>query len=255
MISPAASHRVIGVLIPLAVWLFLWPATVKASTFHVTPIRIFLSPRIPSVLLTVRNDSTEKLRFQVGAFAWDQNLRGEMVLNPTDDIVVFPSLLSLGPGEERKLRVGTVAPFEVKEKSYRIFVEELPVFTKKEKNQVRILTRMGIPVFLQSAQQLIDGGIESLAIRRGQLSFQVTNRGNSHFVAKKLWVRGTGSEGEIFYQRELTGWYILADGSRRYEIDFSPGVCRNVRLITVEVETDEKLFKESLILAPGTCDE
>ena len=46
----------------------------------------------------MRNDSAEKIRFQIGVFAWDQNPKGEMVLNPTEDLIFYPALLALEPG-------------------------------------------------------------------------------------------------------------------------------------------------------------
>src|SRR5579872_4601426 len=75
---------------------------VRASVFTVTPVRVtFQGPS--STLLTLKNESDQPLRFQITSFAWSQSPQGEMQLTPTDDIVYFPALLSLNPGEERKV--------------------------------------------------------------------------------------------------------------------------------------------------------
>ena len=88
-----------------------------ASNFNVNPTQVFLSSKATSALVTVRNDSTDQLRFQLSVFAWDQSPSGELVLTPTDDIVFFPSLLTLGPNEERRVRVGRVTAPGEKEKT------------------------------------------------------------------------------------------------------------------------------------------
>jgi fimbrial chaperone protein len=116
-----------------------------AGTFQVNPIRITFSPKSSSALLTVRNDSTEKIRFQVGVFEWDQTPQGEMLLNSTDDLIFYPNLLAIDPGEERNIRVGTNKFIVASEKSYRIFVEELPPVENSDHSGIRILTKWVFP--------------------------------------------------------------------------------------------------------------
>src|SRR4029453_2560001 len=96
-----------------------------ASSFSVNPTQIYLTSKSKSAILTLRNESDETLRFQLTVFAWDQSAQGEMKLQPTSDIVFFPTLLTLGPKESRNVRVGAATPFDAVEKTYRIFVEEL----------------------------------------------------------------------------------------------------------------------------------
>src|SRR5688572_25193200 len=120
-----------------------------AASFTVDPTQIYLSGRSSSVLLTLHNESKDTLRFQLSVFAWAQSASGEMRLEPTQDIVFFPSLLTLKPDETRRVRVGSTAAFEAREKTYRIFVEELPPVDRAgNRGGVRVLTKMGIPIFM-----------------------------------------------------------------------------------------------------------
>jgi fimbrial chaperone protein len=72
-------------------------------------------------------------------------------------------MMTLSPGEERRMRVAvTATPGEV-ERTYRIFIEELPP-PKNEpdgSNGVQVLTRVGIPIFVApvktSAQATVSG--------------------------------------------------------------------------------------------------
>ena len=75
------------------------------------------------MLLTLRNESNETLQFQLSVFAWTQSPLGQMELEPTEDVVFFPTLLTLKPKETRRVRVGSATPQDVREKTYRIFVE------------------------------------------------------------------------------------------------------------------------------------
>ncbi len=228
-----------------------------ASSFHVSPVRLFLSNKASSALLTMRNESSETLRFQLSAFAWDQNPQGEMLLNPTEDIVFFPVILILAPGEERKVRVGRMAPISSTEKTYRVFVEGMPSPVKSQGSQegfqVRVLAKVGIPVFVQPAKPVTEGHIQEMAIRGGLFSFQVKNTGNVHFVAAKLRVKGMGSEGEVILEREMEGWYILAGGSRVYELELPKEHCGKIKVLAVEVETGEKTLREKFPLTQGAC--
>src|SRR5216684_4497892 len=92
--------------------------------------------------------------FQVTSFAWSQDASGAVQLAPTEDIVFFPALLTLKPGEERKVRVAATVAAKDVERTYRIFFEELPPLERPQNlgAQVRILTKMGIPIFVAPAK-------------------------------------------------------------------------------------------------------
>ena len=148
------------------------PAGAGASTFTVDPTQVFLTAKASSRMLTLRNQSDHPLRFQLTVFGWSQNERGEMDLVPTQDIVFFPTLLTLAPDEERKVRIGVATEFGATEKTYRIFVEELPPLVQPEEGGVTVLTKMGIPIFLRPARAEARADIGALALNDHKLSLR-----------------------------------------------------------------------------------
>jgi len=228
-----------------------------AGTFQVNPVQLFLSARTKSALLTVRNESADTLRFQLSVHAWDQSPQGEVILGPTEDVVFFPSLLSLAPGEERRVRVGAVIPIASSEKSYRIFIEELPPLSKPKgspgETQVRLLTKMGIPIFLQPDQAAVEARIQGMGVQKGVLSFQLKNAGNVHFVPQAIRVKGYGMSGEILFERSLEGWYMLADRHRIYDLNLLDKECAKIKTLGVEVQMGQKTLRDQIEMPPGAC--
>ena len=233
-----------------------------AAAFNVKPTQITLSARATSGLLSVRNESAETLRFQLSVFSWNQSDKGEMQLQPTQDIVFFPTLMSLVPGEERKIRVGSSVPGGPLERSYRIFVEELPPLVKAKdardgKTQIRVLTRMGIPIFVEpagpSTAAAPGGHIEPKTLRGDKLTFEVKNTGKVHFQIRQARVMGLGSAKENLFERSVPGWYVLAGGSRVFEVQPPKGICGKTKELAFEVETEKTVLESRLDTRGGIC--
>lgn len=210
-----------------------------ASAFKVTPVRVtFSGPS--STLLTLKNESDQPLRFQISAFAWQQDPKGEVKLQPSEDIAFFPALLTLGPGEERKVRVASTVAADQVEKTYRIFFEELPDMEKSQASgaQVKILTKMGIPIFVTPQKGSAQVAIENVALKNGAITFDVRNSGTVHFALDKVKVRGIGSDGSTAFSQDLDGWYVLAGSPRTYEVAVPTDACRKVTSVSIEADTD-----------------
>ena len=216
--------------------------TLLASSFRVTPIRVDLNSRVSSSLMTLTNDSPDELRFQISAFEWSQaEGTGEMNLTPTKDVVFFPALLTVKPGEERKVRVGSTVKSGDVEKTYRIFFEELPPLTTPETttgSEVKIITKLGVPIFIEPAKSLVVGEIPNASMSAGKLAFDVKNNGNVHFLARSVKVIGLDAAGKAVVEKQREGWYVLRGGSRRYDLEFKPEECRTLKTIRISVDTD-----------------
>jgi fimbrial chaperone protein len=78
-----------------------------AGGLQVSPTRAFLTAKAKTSAIEISNDGTTTSRLQATAYRWTQSASGEVVLKPTSDIVVYPSLFSIEPGSERNIRIGT----------------------------------------------------------------------------------------------------------------------------------------------------
>jgi fimbrial chaperone protein len=203
--------------------------------------------------MTVRNEGDEKLRLQISVMAWDQRKDGEMVLTPTDEIIFYPTLLTVDPGAQRNLRVGTKGNAVAKEQSYRIFVEELPSNVRLQVSGVRIVTKMSIPIFIKPAKSEMRNVIDRIALRGSDVTFDVKNLGNVHIQPREVRVKGTSADGNVQLDRKIPGWYILAGGLREYRIDVPKGGCSKIKDLSIEVDMDPQPLKEIYSVPAGAC--
>jgi fimbrial chaperone protein len=209
-----------------------------ASTFQVNPIRLFFSEGKMSDIVTVKNESKEALRFQVTVTAWAQREDGEMDVTPSSDLVAFPKLFTLKPGEERKIRVGGLVKPSGVEKTYRVFFEELRTDAAQPGNSIRILTKMGVPVFVQPAKAAGQPAFEGATVSGGKLSFSVVDKGNAHFLLHNVAIEALDAEGRSLGDRKMDAWYVLAGGRRSFATDLPAESCAKIERIRLTGQTD-----------------
>lgn len=228
--------------------------TSAAATFTVTPTQLFLGARVQSALLTIRNDSTETLRFQIAIFTWSQSPSGDLELGPTRDVVAFPALLTLAPREERHVRVGRVVGAAEREKTYRIFVEELPPVeaTGPAGAGVRVLTRMGVPVFIRPEREASSAALGEVTEGGGMARFTLTNTGTVHFIPQRVMLRGVAA-GKPVFEQTVESWYVLAGGTRRFEALLPAASCATVTSLVVEAVIGSSSLQQQRETPQGVC--
>ena len=255
-IAPRIRGSLAGPLALLCVLWFCHGTAASGATITVSRVQIFLSDRTKSELITLKNVSDAIVRFQLSVSSWAQSPQGEMVLATTRDIVFFPPLFSLKPGEERNIRVGRTTPTSAIEKTYRLFIEELP---KQEgaapgpPGQVEMRTRLGVPIFLRPPKEVAGGRVDTIEVRDGNLSFALHNTGTVHFLAQAIRVIGYGAAGETILEGKLDGWYVLAGGTRLHDLELPSDKCPLLRTITVEVQTPLAAFTQRVDLSSVGC--
>lgn len=227
-----------------------------AGGLEVVPVQVNLSKAVANALLSLKNDGAEETRYQVELFVWAEDRDGKMQLSPSKDLVVFPTLFALKPGEQRNLRIGALAPlFAPVERTFRVFIQELPPAERPAGEVgVRVLTRVGIPVFLAPVIPAAGSSVlADLSAQGGNLSFTLRNGGNVHVRPTAIQAVARGGEGEMIADRKWESWYVLAGGERVYRTPLPAENCRRVRAVAVEVALEKEVLKSSVETPHGIC--
>jgi fimbrial chaperone protein len=235
-------------------------APARAANFAISPVDVTLANGERSHLIAVTNRNTVPLRFQLSAYLWKEQPDGRMALTPTDDVIFFPRLFSVQPGEAQNIRVGTIVPATEDEMTYRLVIRQLksfepphPVETIKRVTVITVLTNVSIPVFVEPPVASAQADINSLALRNGTLSFVVRNSGNAHFRIKYLRVEGFGAGPQPVFSKTAEGWYVLAHGSRDYRLAVPSAECSRVNRMDLSVQTDRGELRNELPVSAANC--
>jgi len=242
---------------PVAVAVILWAAFLPAlgwsGDWRVTPIRLELGRKAKSGVVTVTSDSTERLQLQLEAFEWTQDAEGKDRYEETGDLVFFPKMMIFENAGERILRAGIKGPATTREKTYRLFLEEIPGPRKTGEVAVSIAIRFGVPIFVAPLKADPKGEVARVSMAKGRIETEVRNPGNVHFVIRALTVKGKNANGEEIFSRELSGWYLLAGASRIYSAEVPPEECPDLSAIDVEIATDRFPLHGHLDADPAMC--
>ena len=77
-----------------------------SSEWRVAPIRLDFDKGTKSGVITVSNDSAEKVHLQIKAAEWIQDAEGKDKYSDTSDLIYFPKIMILDKNEEKVLRTG-----------------------------------------------------------------------------------------------------------------------------------------------------
>ncbi len=233
--------------------LLLIPSIAFSGEFRVTPIRLDFDRGTKSGVITIVNEGGDKLNVQMKAFEWTQNADGKDQYSETNDIIFFPRIMTLEKSEEKILRAGIKIPASTKEKTYRLFIEEIPEPKKAEGVNVAITIRFGVPIFVKPLKEEVKGEIEKMDFSKGVLSALIKNIGNTHFIIHSVDIKGKNVKGEEIFSKELSGWYLLSGVSRLYTITIPQEVCKALSKLDIEVKTDRFKLNGKLDVDQAMC--
>jgi fimbrial chaperone protein len=211
-----------------------------AASFDVSPITLTLSAQAQSGNLVVTNRSDVSARFHITAFAWEQAANGEMILKPTREIMFFPAMLTLNPQEARNLRIGMNFQPGAVERTFRVFVQELPALAAASApagSNVSMLIRMGVPIFIEpTVKPKAIPSLSALSLQGTKFSFHVNNTGNSHFVPAAITVKPKDGA-KVLAAVGVSSWYVLAGKTSAYSVTLPTEACVALKSITVEMKS------------------
>lgn len=239
-------------LLAFLLLLFL-ASTAVAGDWRVIPIRMFLGPQIKNDSVRLINNGSEPLNLQAKATVWSQDAQGEDVYEETGDIIFFPRVLTVPPGEERLLRAGYKFPAINSEKTYRLFIEEIPSTAPGQASAVLVAVRFGLPIFIAPPSPLKSAEIDSIGISKGVFTAEISNAGNSHLLPSKILVSGKNDGGETVFTVPLKAWYILTGNKRSFSKKLTVQECRSASSLQFDFFSDSLHLTEQIPLAKSDC--
>ena len=213
----------------------LLPIEAGAGLFSISPIRLDLDRQNKTDSIGVSNEETaRKLDMQAKLMEWTQDANGNDIYVDSNDLVFFPRIFSIDKQDQRVVRVGIKVPATTIEKSYRLFIEELPPPPDPDKKgaQVLFVLRFGVPVFVRPEKEQIAGSIEGVEAIPGGVAVIVKNSGNSNFQIQSLAISGGG------FEKEIVAGYVLAGATKHVGAQFTPEVCKKISKLRIVMKSD-----------------
>jgi fimbrial chaperone protein len=227
-----------------------------AGEFVVSPVGLDLGGTARSGAITIRNDGKDKLGFELEAMEWRQDAEGKDQYVPTNELVFYPKVMAVEPGQEGLVRVGIRTPLVQAEKTYRLFIQELPGTAKAAASstaQGNFLIRFGAPIFVGPVKPQDSLTVDSLAVTKGVVSVSAHNTGNRHQVVQGVSLKGVDRAGSEVYSLTLADRYLLAGTAKTFSAVIPRADCTRIASLSVEVRTDKLSTVRKLDVDPTMC--
>jgi fimbrial chaperone protein len=242
----------------VAAWLILSIPALAAAEFSINPISLDLGAATRSGAIVVKNEGTTKLSFQLTAMEWTQDAAGNDQYAETSDLVFYPKIMTVEAGGEGLIRAGTRKAVVPVEKTYRLYIEELPGSSapggdEAKGVQIKMLIRFGAPIFVGPLMAQDSMQVEKPAISAGTLGFSAHNTGNRRQVVQGIQLKGADARGQEVYAHTIADRYLLAGTNKPYTVSIPLEACQKLATLAVQVNTDRTSATNTLDVRPGMC--
>ncbi len=234
--------------------LFTCPEKSAASNFSIQPVRVYFDSGSTNSI-ELENLSDTPITLQVNTYAWKHDVSGKDTYTTTKDIIYFPKLLKIPEYQKKIIRLATKVPRGEKERTYRMYVEEIraPAREKPDKMTISLTMKMGIPIFVEPIKEDTGGTIEKLSLENGTLYTEVKNEGNTHFIIRSIKIAGKDSSGLDTFHSEMAGGYVHGGNSKGYNVTIPQVNCRKIQTLKVDIETDKLTMARTIAVQDDMC--
>jgi len=259
--------------------------TTVAAMLNIWPVELRLWPALKSDVVHITNRGSEVVNVQLLAKTWDIDENGRFIETGTGDFVFFPRLLTLQPKEERAVRVGYNGEFPSLEKSYRLYIEELPPVLPPEQQEkgygLRYLLRLSLPIFVMPSQESPEPELEVDEIRVAKKTVKNSTRptpfskphrdgekplqviqvgirapGNYHVQVRLLKLEWLDKDSKTVVSTEASDPLLRVLPHRRVFVDVPvPENCKGASSLRVIVHAqgEKSAYSRSFSLKHGQC--
>jgi fimbrial chaperone protein len=186
-----------------------------AGVFSVTPVRIYMTPRDRAVAVTITNEGDDPIVLQADVYTWIQKTDGTDELTPSEDLILAPPILKLGPKVRQVVRLARLRPPDAsRQLTYRMILREIPeAAAPKDNVQVAIALALSMPVFITPPLAKSDVACDAKTAADGaDLDVSCANTGSAYAQVRGILARQKAGD-RVLGQFE-GGVYILP-GARK----------------------------------------
>jgi fimbrial chaperone protein len=230
-----------GILLVLALALPQWAL---AGSFEVNPVGLMLSAAHAAGVVTVTNTSESLTVVQLQVVAWSQE-NGKDVYAPTRNLLATPPIFTLPVGGQQTVRLGLMTKQDAKlETAYRLFLEEVPPPNITEAQGLRVLLRIGIPVFVEPAFATAPAlRWSARRLSATEISVEAVNDGSAHIQIGKLKLSINAQAKPL---AETVGGYVLPGTRASWTLTLATPLASGQSLL-LTADTDRSTLHAQLV--------
>lgn len=106
--------------------LLIADSAVAQATISPVVVEFGARQRVVSVRISLSDSAPAPMRLQAQVLRWTQNMSGEALVAPTDDLFVTPPIVDLLPGKHQVFRIGLRGNLPaINEMAYRLHLEDI----------------------------------------------------------------------------------------------------------------------------------
>ncbi len=197
----------------------------SVAEFSVSPVRIFMTPRDRAAAITVVNEGDEDVVMQFDLFKWSQTPDGQEDLKPTEDVILSPPIVKLGPRSRQVLRLMRVGPPPAgDELTYRLIVRDVPEARPQGSGvALQFAIAFSIPVFITPPGVKRQLSCMPVRMAPDKVSVNCENTGRAYALVRGLSL--LGENGDKLARIESAG-YVLPQIKRGFELKAESSIPR-----------------------------
>lgn len=188
-----AGYQRMSIILCLSATLLAGAPIAAAQTgFSIQPLKLNLSGRQKNTSIELTNLTNQTLPIQIKLFSWSQK-NGEQVLEPSRDVFFAPPITNVEANSKQTVRFRLKRGADVdRERSYRLFIEQLPPTNPALAAAMDFRLRFNIPLFVAAVRYSDPDFLVTATAVEGGLRVRLNNRGKSHVKVKNVAVYKRG---------------------------------------------------------------
>lgn len=225
----------------------------SASQFNIAMTRILLNADHPVETEVLTNQEPRDVSFEVHVKRWRQLADGTWDLQPTDALIVHPLIVRMPKDGQARVRVGSLSPSVTAEEAYRLELNELPDRTPAAAGQVRMLTNVSVPVFVQPPNAKSALAMSVADLDGKDIKLVLRNDGTAYAPPAPATLRVLDAGGRKLAESQVTTIYVLAGAQASLQATLPASACAHAASVELTIGEEKQPLLSSIAPSVRRC--